>query len=57
MYGWLTDKAKYRYYLVDFDNSFLLEEEGAVCNDRVHDEGNENIAQNTVFDGEVSMPV
>ena len=58
VYGWLTDKAKYRYYLVDFDNSFLLDGEGgAVCNDRVHDDNDENVAQNTVFDGEVSMPL
>ena len=58
VYGWLMDKAKYRYYLVDFDNSFLLEGEGgAVCNDRVHDDNDENVAQNTVFDGEVSMPL
>lgn len=57
VYGWLTNKTKYRYYLVDFDNSFFLAGEETECNDRVHDENDENVSQNTVFDGEVSMPV
>lgn len=57
VYGWLTDKGNYRYYLVDFDNSFFLDDAGErVCNDRVHLGDDENVAENTVFDGNASMP-
>ena len=45
VYGWLTNKTKYRYYLVDFDNSFFLAGEETECNDRAHDENDENVAE------------
>ena len=41
---------------MDFDNSFFLDDAGRVCNDRVHLGDDENVAENTVFDGNASMP-